>query len=189
MLGDRLTVLAYRAVTYGENLARNDRLGEAEASLVASVGHRQNIVNARFTRVGIGVARDRDGDWFLTQDFARPAPILDNEAPHVVAATIDRARAAQGLPALHWNDALAAAASRGAATITNGALEDVTQSVAASARTLVAHRAEVAVSRGADLDEVKPPSISLTADGHDIGVGVFQDPSSGGIGVVIVVGD
>ena len=189
MLGARLSTIAYRAITYGENLARNDRLGEAEASLLASVGHRQNIINPRFTHVGIGVARDLDGDWYVTQDFARPAPNIDGDAPHAIAANIDRARAAQGLPALHWNDALTAVAMRGATTITNGPLDDVTQTVSESARGLVAHRAEVAVSRGADLDEVKPPAASLTADAHDIGVGVFQDPSSGGIGVVIIVGD
>ena len=37
-----------------------------------SKGHRANILEAEYTEIGVGVARDKSGQMYLTQVFARP---------------------------------------------------------------------------------------------------------------------
>lgn len=56
-----------------ENLAYNKGFADAASCAVAgwmrSAGHRENILNAQFTRAGIGVARTADGRVYITQVF------------------------------------------------------------------------------------------------------------------------
>lgn len=56
-----------------ENLAYNKGFADAASSAVVgwmrSAGHRENILNAEFTRSGIGVARSSDGRVYFTQVF------------------------------------------------------------------------------------------------------------------------
>lgn len=56
-----------------ENLAYNKGFADAASSAVTgwmhSEGHRDNILNAEFTRSGIGVARATDGRVYITQVF------------------------------------------------------------------------------------------------------------------------
>lgn len=63
----------------GENLARNrnmdDPVREAVAKWMASPGHRQNILDKRFTETGIGVAPSRQsGYYYFTQVFVLRLP-------------------------------------------------------------------------------------------------------------------
>ena len=64
-------------ITYsqaGENLARVvaiDPAGVAHQQLMASPGHRSNILSPEFTRAGVGVARSGDTFW-ITQIFIKP---------------------------------------------------------------------------------------------------------------------
>ncbi len=62
LVSDRLRAAGYRSSATGENLALNDGIAEAEASLMASVGHRKNIAQPLFTHVGIGLARREHDD-------------------------------------------------------------------------------------------------------------------------------
>jgi uncharacterized protein YkwD len=55
----------------GENVAASPSLREAHDALMASAPHRQNILDARFTVVGIGAVQ-RDGRWWITEDFLQP---------------------------------------------------------------------------------------------------------------------
>lgn len=69
----RLAGVEFRRVA--ENVAQVEGYAApAEAlhrTLMESAAHRKNLLDGRFTRVGIGVAR-RDDAWWLTQVFLRP---------------------------------------------------------------------------------------------------------------------
>ncbi|MCE5199030.1 MAG: CvpA family protein [Armatimonadota bacterium] len=54
----------------GENLAMAPTLDIAHKGLLQSPGHRRNILDPAFGRVGIGVYTSKTGDMMFTQDFA-----------------------------------------------------------------------------------------------------------------------
>lgn len=62
----------------GENVARNRGYDAPEEKAVGdwmqSPGHRHNILNAAFTRTGLGVAVGEDGYFYYTQVFVQPMP-------------------------------------------------------------------------------------------------------------------
>lgn len=53
----------------GENLAINTSVAGAEQALMNSPGHRANIMNPRYTQVGIGVRYSRSGSVYVVQEF------------------------------------------------------------------------------------------------------------------------
>ena len=56
-----------------ENVGRSGnggRLGQVHAAFMTSDGHRSNILNSRWTAIGVGVARDRLGEYFVVHAFA-----------------------------------------------------------------------------------------------------------------------
>jgi uncharacterized protein YkwD len=55
----------------GENVASNVSIDDAHRRLMASAGHRANLLSASFVQVGIGVAR-AGNTWFITEVFATP---------------------------------------------------------------------------------------------------------------------
>ncbi len=59
----------------GENIARASDVTQAEAMFMDEPkfqqNHRGNILNTRFTHVGIGVARGSDGSIYVTQEFVQ----------------------------------------------------------------------------------------------------------------------
>jgi len=65
----------------GENVARNATVEDAHARLMASPGHRANILDARFNQVGVSVVRDGAGSLFITEDFAAVPPPEPAQAP------------------------------------------------------------------------------------------------------------
>lgn len=94
---DLVEAVEYEYVTVGENLAlgnyqNDEKLVEAWMN---SPGHRANILNSRFTEIGVAVGRGRfEGrmTWLAVQTFAKPA----SQCPQVDAslkATIDSYRA------------------------------------------------------------------------------------------------
>ena len=56
----------------GENVAMDSEAQPAHEHLMASPHHRDNILDARFTVIGLG-ATYRDGRWWITEDFLQPA--------------------------------------------------------------------------------------------------------------------
>jgi hypothetical protein len=79
-VGDRLRAAGYRAAHWGENIAGNNNLWDAEAGLYYSLGHRKNLLSKNATHVGIGVAATRKHGrryWLVTQVFAAPIAKLD----------------------------------------------------------------------------------------------------------------
>ena len=56
-------VSAYSPLTWGENVGAAGTLRRVRTLWMGSGGHRANLLNARFRRVGIGVARARGMVW------------------------------------------------------------------------------------------------------------------------------
>ena len=71
----------------GENVARNTDIDDAHRRLMNSPGHRANILDGRFTVVGLAVYDDGWGNLYVTQNFVQP-----NVAPAPTAARAEKAR-------------------------------------------------------------------------------------------------
>jgi uncharacterized protein YkwD len=59
-------VSSYSPSTWGENVGAAGTLRRVRTLWMASGGHRDNVLNARFRRVGIGVVRARGMVWVTT---------------------------------------------------------------------------------------------------------------------------
>ena len=70
----RLAASGIRTLCAGENIARYATLEKAHAALMASEGHRANILGANYTHVGLGIVYDSSqGAYIITEWFARLA--------------------------------------------------------------------------------------------------------------------
>ncbi|MET0595062.1 MAG: CAP domain-containing protein, partial [Polyangiaceae bacterium] len=58
----------------GENVAHAANVVLAHRALWSSPSHRDNLLQPRFDRVGVGVTADSDGSVWVTQLFATTAP-------------------------------------------------------------------------------------------------------------------
>jgi len=70
--GDPSTRLHAAGIQYrssGENVAGASSLPRAHRALWASPSHRRNVLESRFSRVGVGVARSDDGRVWVTELF------------------------------------------------------------------------------------------------------------------------
>jgi uncharacterized protein YkwD len=73
---DRVEAAGYNYMFVGENVAWNqDSPAKAMQSWMNSSGHRANILNKDYTQLGVGIARNRDGEPYYTQVFGRPRTI------------------------------------------------------------------------------------------------------------------
>ena len=79
----------FDAVIVAENVAQAVTVEQAHAALMASEHHRDNILDARFTVIGIG-ASYRDGWWWITQDFVQPRSVASAPAPR--SLNLERSR-------------------------------------------------------------------------------------------------
>ena len=107
------------SVSWGENLAVGPPTARAAmASWLGSPGHRANIEHAGFRAIGVGAARDADGNVFWTQNFgsladsgaapppaARPSPAA-TVAPALAAPrvklTVVRVPLLRSAPEFAW---------------------------------------------------------------------------------------
>src|SRR5690606_17679241 len=82
-LSQRFETGRFAARTRGENISRNDSVYDAQAGLMQSLGHRENILNPNYTDVGVGVVFGTDAygnrTMFFTQNFAAPQRALSVE--------------------------------------------------------------------------------------------------------------
>ncbi|TVR68730.1 MAG: serine protease [Sphaerobacteraceae bacterium] len=70
-LGDRLNAAGVQYLSAGENLAYAPSVGVAHRGLMQSDGHRENILDPSWERIGVGVLSAPDGTIMVTQLFAR----------------------------------------------------------------------------------------------------------------------
>lgn len=99
----------------GENVAMNGSVEAAHQRLMASPGHRANILNGAFDAVGIAVVRDAGGTLFITQNFldsAGAAPA--SPAPKAAAKPAAAPTAPRPAPVYRVANAAPAAAAAGA---------------------------------------------------------------------------
>ena len=66
-----LKQFGYPYAAAGENIAHHANVDKAQAAFMSSPGHRANILNKAWTKVGIGIVYDRNGYIYATQIFAR----------------------------------------------------------------------------------------------------------------------
>ena len=72
-LASRLKLVGYAYRNIGENVAEGYTSGAAlMAGWMTSAPHRANILSARYTETGVGMARSRTGRTYHAQVFARP---------------------------------------------------------------------------------------------------------------------
>ena len=72
-LASRLKLVGYQYRAVGENVAEGYTSGAAlMAGWMTSAPHRANILSARFTETGVGMARSKSGRTYHTQVFGRP---------------------------------------------------------------------------------------------------------------------
>lgn len=68
--GDRLDAADVPYLVSGENLAYAPTVAIAHQGLMDSPGHRENILNPSFTRLGIGIVRSPNRGLMVSQEFA-----------------------------------------------------------------------------------------------------------------------
>jgi uncharacterized protein YkwD len=72
-LASRLRLIGYQYRAVGENVAEGYTSGAAlMAGWMTSAPHRANILSARYTETGVGMARSKNGRTYHAQVFARP---------------------------------------------------------------------------------------------------------------------
>lgn len=73
-LGSAADMLKAAGVSFtacAENIARYGSVEKAHEGLMSSAGHRANILNSAMTKLGIGIVRDKNGNFYITQLFTR----------------------------------------------------------------------------------------------------------------------
>jgi uncharacterized protein YkwD len=117
LLEDRMIRAGYLATEMRENLALAGDVDKAQDNLLESPGHRDNILSATISRVGIGIVPgDSRGDpraLTITQVFAQPVT-LDSpaEAKDKLVRAIGIERKKRGLPPLALHPLLNELAAR-----------------------------------------------------------------------------
>jgi len=88
---DRVHAVGHETGEVAENVAMHTSATEAQQALEASDAHLANMLNPRFTHVGLAVARDESGV-YVTQVFARievqAAPAIEVPAPPTATVTM-----------------------------------------------------------------------------------------------------
>lgn len=74
----------------GENVAMNSSVDDAHRRLMASPGHRANILKDSFDAVGISVVRDERGMFYVTQNFVDSATATAPPSAPRASAAIPR---------------------------------------------------------------------------------------------------
>jgi uncharacterized protein YkwD len=71
----RVSMTGIKWLSTGENIANCSEVNEAESRFMNEPkfqqNHRWNILNVKYTHVGVGVAQAQDGSLYITQEFAQ----------------------------------------------------------------------------------------------------------------------
>jgi hypothetical protein len=106
-----------------ENVARAFTAGESERGLMSSPGHRANILNAEVSRVGIGVAIEKEShELLVTQLFSLPPEQFGAHSSDDVRRQMDELRRARKKPPLVHEPAFDELAQSMAARLASGKL-------------------------------------------------------------------
>lgn len=169
--GDRIKAAGFKAAMSGENVALNRSLWDAEAGLLRSLGHRRNILSRRFTQVGFGVAR-RGPNWYVTQLFATPPPVID-DIPAARKALRDQLNAARKIaraPRLRVRKALRRIAQREAKRRSPTPRHALDR----AAKAKITGKVSAWVGKMSTLDQFEPEGGLLSKEFTRMGMGVHQ---------------
>jgi|SRR5579864_968977 len=82
--GDRLRAAGITWQSVGENIAMDTSVGDAESAFMHEPrfqhNHRWNILNSKYTDVGVGIVRGRDGHYYITQEFMQGPEGVESSA-------------------------------------------------------------------------------------------------------------
>lgn len=165
-----------------ENVARGYSAAEIHEGLMASPGHRANVLNPRVTHVGIGAVRESlpGGGLLITQDFIEVAAAIDTaSAPARLLASINAVRATRGAAPLTAAPQLSAVAGEAAASYFQDARRTQQEVLnAATARvsreSLLYRRVSLAAAVGGRIEELDRLEPLLERQMNAIGIGVAQ---------------
>lgn len=119
-VADRVAAAGIETPLTAENIGRNYSAAGVHAGLMASPGHRANVLHPQATHVGIGVVREPEGEHvalLATEVFIHVPRRLDPQrAAREGLQALDAAREARGLPSLHQESVLNTLASKAAAS-------------------------------------------------------------------------
>lgn len=87
------------ASALGENVAYNGSVDDAHRRLMASPGHRANLLDRRFSAAGMGVVLAPDGRYFATQNFLQAAAAAPSPRPAATRAAPRRPASTRPAPA------------------------------------------------------------------------------------------
>jgi uncharacterized protein YkwD len=115
---DRIVAAGLSATVVLENIGRGYSAGEIHAGLMASPGHRSNILSPDVRELGIGVVSEPEGDrlaFLATQIFTKLSrEVPAGQGPKIVAEVVAELRKQKGLPRVTLDPGLSRAAQRAA---------------------------------------------------------------------------
>lgn len=169
--GDRIKAAGFKAAMSGENVALNRSLWDAEAGLLRSLGHRRNILSRRFTHVGFGVAK-RGPNWYVTQLFATPPPVIDDipAARKALRAQLNAARKQARVGRLRVRKGLRRIAQREAKRRSPTPRHALDR----AAKAQITGKVSAWVGKMSTLDQFEPEGGLLSTEFRRLGIGVHQ---------------
>jgi hypothetical protein len=121
----RIAATGFHFNASAENVASATYAAELHRALMNSPGHRANILNPKYTAMGIGVVHSGD-TYYATQNFATATEDLSTEkAEERIAKTLNDVRAAKGMPKFKFQysrrlrEAICSQADQGAVSAKN----------------------------------------------------------------------
>lgn len=104
-VADRLAATGLNFNRSGENVGYNSEFNGLHSNFMKSPPHRENILNPKYTLVGIGIVKDDEGVYWATEDFAHGiVQRTSDEAEDAVAETFDSLRKKSGNAPLKRGD-------------------------------------------------------------------------------------
>ena len=196
----RVQRAGYRSGLVLENIGRGYSPGEIHRGLLASPGHRANIMNPDVTHVGVGVVAEPEGQrtaYVATEVFIRMAREIDtSRAPSELLEALNRARRARRVAPLESDDNLAEAAQNAAEEYMRDAdltQQDVVDDASGSLRRfgLAWSRVGGVMAVVTTVDEAAQLEPAFEPDARFVGIGVAQgtrpDHPPNSIAVVILL--
>ena len=192
--GDRMAAAELMAVTHAENVAFGGSIHGAQEGLMHSLGHKKNILNSRYSHVGIGVAGKVEGRstrWHLTQLFFVPAsPLNRTLSERDFLTRVDSSRRAEGRRALARDPGLDRAAELVARVAAAGGTDDLAKRLIRLAKDTgrFAGGGFASVRVLSDPSSLSIPEEALHAECSRVGLAMVQLPDhpNGLVGVAML---
>ena len=197
---ERVARAGYRSGLVLENIGRGYSAREIHEGLLASPGHRANILNRDVTHVGVGVVGETEGGreaFVATQVFLRMNREIDPEsAVSTLLREINEGRTARGAAPLEVDPNLQTAASdaaRGYFAQPDQSQQDTVDAASASLRrfSMMFRRVGGLMAVVGDIGEASRLEPTFDAEVRYVGIGVAQgdrpDAPPNSIAVVIVL--